>query len=303
MWTCSHLLLYVDLRCCHCGCEICSVQQSVFICCIFTKYMLWKNVGKEEHLYSLTHRGWQMSKKSTDVQLVQTTSRTLRTVLMSQISFLLKISLGVFSMILKWDVRVLSGDKIIAKAQKWVACKSWGWQQCWPCSLINMVLYAENLCLKYRCGTVNYYCMCWGCFWSIFYKAVSYVRMEMILVIVAPTLFTLPRASCLFFCSLNMRTGLWGTFSGCWGHQEKCDCLFTLSLRCLQSLFCAAFKKFKKCIAGKEIILKENKTVFLFHMFLFLQTQVSDLYCLTLCNACVMAAMLRNMTKIFPISV
>lgn len=133
---------------------------------------------------SSSYTAWQMSKKnwvtsSEDyVQNSQNNPHFLN-------AFLLKVSLWIFSMILEWNVRAWNGEKIIAKTQKWVACKSQGWQHCWSVSLINIVWYPENLCLRDKHGTLNSDCMCLACYWSTFYKAVSSVCTAMIMFILA----------------------------------------------------------------------------------------------------------------------
>jgi hypothetical protein len=55
------------------------------------------------------------------------------------IAFLLKTST-----IVRWDVKAWNGEKIIAKAQKWIAFKSQGSQQSWSHSLINIVLISRE---------------------------------------------------------------------------------------------------------------------------------------------------------------
>jgi len=193
----------------------------MFICSTFSKYLLWKNVGKEEDVHKVCPTQpdkWAKRMKSNIFWRLRPEfpeqSKLHNCIFTESESF-------DFSMILKWDFRAWNGEKIIPKTQKRVACKSQGWQQCWSLSLINSVRYSENLCLKDKHGALNSDCRCLECYSSTFYKAVSSICTIMILFILALTQFLTHASS-----TLNVRTSLFKL----------------MSLRCVRWLLCSLKK-------------------------------------------------------------
>jgi len=77
----------------------------MFICSTFAKYLLWKNVGKEEDVHKVRPTQPDEWAKRTQSNIFWRLRPELPEHPHFLISFLLKVSFWIFGMILKWDVR------------------------------------------------------------------------------------------------------------------------------------------------------------------------------------------------------